>query len=119
MLRKILADKIELEPVGSGRQRGYKFRGALSLEKLIAGEAMNSTSDCGGPNGLRTRVYSRSRFRQAFHLTPYRLAHEDSRRLEHASKSALQKQDTTSHGAGRFQASLTGGDAKAICFVGH
>jgi site-specific DNA recombinase len=55
MLRKILADKIELEPVGAGRQRGYKFRGALSLEKLIAGEAMNNTSDCGGPNGIRTR----------------------------------------------------------------
>jgi hypothetical protein len=56
MLRKILADKIELEPVGSGRQRGYKFRGSLSLEKLIAGEAMNNTSDYGGPNGIRTRV---------------------------------------------------------------
>ena len=56
MLRKILADKIELDPVGPGRQRGYKFRGALSLEKLIAGEAMNNTSDCGGPNGIRTRV---------------------------------------------------------------
>jgi site-specific DNA recombinase len=52
MLRKILADKIELEPVGSGRQRGYKFRGALSLERLIAGEAMNNTSDYGGPNGI-------------------------------------------------------------------
>jgi chromosome segregation ATPase len=52
MLQKILADKIELEPVGSGRQRGYKFRGALSLEKLIAGEAMNNTSDYGGPNGI-------------------------------------------------------------------
>ena len=52
MLRKVLADKIELEPVGSGRQRGYKFRGALSLERLIAGEAMNNTSDCGGPNGI-------------------------------------------------------------------
>ena len=52
-MRKILADKIELEPVGSGRQRGYKFRGNLSLEKLIAGEAMNNTSDYGGPNGIR------------------------------------------------------------------
>jgi hypothetical protein len=52
MLRKILADKIELEPVGSGRQRGYKFRGALSLERLIAGEAMNNTSDCGAPTGF-------------------------------------------------------------------
>jgi site-specific DNA recombinase len=56
MLRKVLADKIELEPVGSGRQRGYKFRGALSLERLIAGEATNNTSDYGGPNGIRTRV---------------------------------------------------------------
>ena len=54
MLRKVFADKIELEPIGSGRQRGYKLRGALSLEKLIAGEAMNNTSDCGGPDGNRT-----------------------------------------------------------------
>jgi hypothetical protein len=56
MLRKILADKIELEPVGAGRQRGYKFRCALSLEKLIVGEAMNNTSDCGGPNGIPTSL---------------------------------------------------------------
>jgi site-specific DNA recombinase len=66
MLRKILADKIELEPVGSGRQRGYKFRGNLSIEKLIAGEAMNNTSDYGGPNGIRTRVSAlRGRYRHS------------------------------------------------------
>jgi site-specific DNA recombinase len=53
MLRKVLADKIDLEPVGFGKQRGYKFRGALSLERLIEGVAMNNTSDCGGPNGIR------------------------------------------------------------------
>jgi hypothetical protein len=47
---------VELEPVGSGRQRGYKFRGNLSLERFIAGKAMNDTSGCGGPNGIRTRV---------------------------------------------------------------
>jgi len=29
-------NKVEPEPVGSGRQRGYKFRGNLSLERLIA-----------------------------------------------------------------------------------
>ena len=63
MLRKILADKIELEPVGSGRQRGYKFRGALSLERLIAGEAMNNTSDCGAPTGFEPVIESRPRFR--------------------------------------------------------
>ena len=60
MLRKILADKIELEPVGSGRHRGYKFRGNLSLEKLIAGEAMNNTSDCGGPNGTQSNLHDSS-----------------------------------------------------------
>jgi len=56
MLRKILADKIDLEPVGSGRQRGYRFRGNLSLEKLIAGEAMHNTSVSGGPNGTRSNL---------------------------------------------------------------
>lgn len=40
MLRKLLADKIELEPVGQGRQRGYRFRGALAIERLIGGEAL-------------------------------------------------------------------------------
>ena len=58
MLRKILAGKIELEPVGSGRQRGYKFRGNLSLEKLIEGDAMNNTSDYGGPNGTRSNLHN-------------------------------------------------------------
>jgi hypothetical protein len=27
-------------PVGSGRQRGYRFRGALTIERLIGGEAI-------------------------------------------------------------------------------
>jgi hypothetical protein len=36
MLRKILADKIELEPVGSGGNRLY-VPWCPSLEKLIAG----------------------------------------------------------------------------------
>ena len=54
MLRKILAAKIALEPVGAGRQRGYNFRGTLSLERLIEGEAMSNTSDGGGPNGIRS-----------------------------------------------------------------
>jgi len=61
MLRKLLADKIELEPVGQGRERGYKFRGALTVDRLIAGDTLakpetNNTSDGGGPNGIRTRV---------------------------------------------------------------
>jgi hypothetical protein len=59
MLRKLLADKIELEPVGQGRKRGYKFRGALTVDRLIAGDTfaqgeINNTSDGRGPNGTRT-----------------------------------------------------------------
>jgi len=58
MLRKLLADKIELEPIGSGRERDYKFRGALTVERLIGGTALlgNNTPVHGGPNGIRTRV---------------------------------------------------------------
>jgi hypothetical protein len=39
MLRKVLADKIDLEPVGSGRQRRYKFRGALHRRSARNGES--------------------------------------------------------------------------------
>src|SRR5262245_63873146 len=51
-----------LEPVGRGRERGYKFRGALTVDRLIAGDTLakpeiNNTSDGGGPNGIRTRVF--------------------------------------------------------------
>src|SRR5262249_6718578 len=58
MLRKLLADKIELEPVGQGRRRGYNFRGALTVDRLIGGDTfgqgeINNTSDGGGPNGIR------------------------------------------------------------------
>jgi len=57
LLRKLLADKIELEPVGHGRERGYKFRGALTVDRLIAGDTLakpeiNNTSDGGGPKGI-------------------------------------------------------------------
>jgi hypothetical protein len=58
MLRKILAGKIELEPVGSGLDRGYKFRGALTVDTLIGGAAFLGENKpvSGGPNGIRTRV---------------------------------------------------------------
>lgn len=52
MLRKVLADKIELEPVGSGRQRGYRFRGALATERLIGGEAFQTSLSVVAPRGL-------------------------------------------------------------------
>src|SRR5262249_28995781 len=52
MLRKILADKIELEPVGSGRQRGYRFRGALALDRLIGGEALQTSLSIVAPRGF-------------------------------------------------------------------
>ena len=64
MIRKLLADNIELESVGRGRRRGYKFLGALTVDRLIGGDtfadaaisafadmAIRNTSDGGGPNG--------------------------------------------------------------------
>jgi len=43
MLRKLLAGKIELEPVGSAgkKDRGYRFRGTLTVDRLLVGEAIN------------------------------------------------------------------------------
>jgi hypothetical protein len=56
MLRKILADKIEMQPVGSRRQRGYRFRGALTIERLIGGEAFQTSLAGVAPNGIRAVV---------------------------------------------------------------
>ena len=52
MLRKILADKITLEAVGAGRQRGYRFRGALAIERLIGGEAFQTSLSMVAPTGF-------------------------------------------------------------------
>ncbi len=52
MLRKILADKIELGPVGQDHQRGYRFRGALALERLIGGEALQTSLSMVAPTGF-------------------------------------------------------------------
>jgi hypothetical protein len=58
MPRKLLAgSKIEMEGFGEGRERGYKFRGELTIGKLISGAATN-TSHWRGPNGIRTRVHT-------------------------------------------------------------
>ena len=40
-----------MEGFGEGRERGYKFRGELSIGKLITGAATN-TSHWRGPNGI-------------------------------------------------------------------
>jgi hypothetical protein len=65
LLRALLHDKIELEPQGRGRQRGYRFRGALTIGRLIAGTTCltENTSELGGPNGIRTRFSVTSRVR--------------------------------------------------------
>src|SRR5262249_2269306 len=57
-LRALLAGRIELEPFGRGRHRGYRFRGELTIDRIISGTASLSdkTSERGGPNGIRTRV---------------------------------------------------------------
>lgn len=53
VLRALLHAKIELEPMGRGRQRGYRFRGELSIGRFIAGTVSRAqnTSERGGPNG--------------------------------------------------------------------
>jgi site-specific DNA recombinase len=52
MLRKLLVNKIELEPVGRGRERGYRFRGNLCIERLIGGEALQTSLSMVAPTGF-------------------------------------------------------------------
>jgi DNA invertase Pin-like site-specific DNA recombinase len=52
MLRKLLTEKIDLEPVGSGRARGYKFRGSLAVDRLISGEAIGTHLTVVAPTGF-------------------------------------------------------------------
>ena len=52
MLRAILADKIQLEPVGSGRQHGYRFRGALAIDRLIGSEVLQTSLSMVAPTGF-------------------------------------------------------------------
>jgi hypothetical protein len=67
MLRKLLAgSKIEREGFGEGRERGYRFRGELSIGRLITGAATN-TSHWRGPNGKRPCVEARNRRLRAAH----------------------------------------------------
>ena len=51
MLRKLLTDKIDLEPIGSGRDRGYKFRGSLAIDRLISGETIGTHLTVVAPTG--------------------------------------------------------------------
>jgi hypothetical protein len=61
MLRKLLTDKIDLEPVGSGRGRGYKFRGSLAIDRLISGDAIGTHLAVVAPTGFaRIRAVSPS-----------------------------------------------------------
>jgi hypothetical protein len=57
MLRKLLVEPITLEPVGEKgkKNRGYKFWGTLTIERLIEGEA-----------GSRTAVVTPAGFEPAF-----------------------------------------------------
>ena len=66
MLRKLLADKLAVEPVGKKgkKDRGYTFRGALVLDKLIAGEAFQTRTEVVAPTGFEPVFWSRPRFRQ-------------------------------------------------------
>jgi hypothetical protein len=52
MLRKLLTDKIDLEPVGSGRDRGYKFRGTLAIDRLIGGDTIGTHLTVVAPTGF-------------------------------------------------------------------
>jgi hypothetical protein len=40
MLRKLLTGKIKMDPIAEAGRRGYRFRGNLSIGRLLSGEAL-------------------------------------------------------------------------------
>jgi hypothetical protein len=40
MLRKLIWGTIQMEPIAEGRRRGYRFRGAIRIDRLLTGEAL-------------------------------------------------------------------------------
>jgi hypothetical protein len=46
--------------VGRGRERGYRFRGALCIERLIGGEALQTSLSMVAPTGFEP-VFPRRR----------------------------------------------------------
>jgi hypothetical protein len=53
--RKLVPDRITLEPFEEKCERGYRFTGGGTYERLIAFATFG-----GGPKGLRSPVHSRS-----------------------------------------------------------
>jgi len=63
-LRTLLVDRFDCTPVLVAGTRGYAFTGDGTFGGLLAASTWPTTF--GGPNGIRTRVSVRSRFRQVF-----------------------------------------------------
>ena len=86
VLRALLVDRLTFTPIGAAGIRGYRFVGQAAYGGLLAGTAWPTTD--GGPNGIRTRVWSRSRFRQHYHVLFSRRPSRKVTRLKHAERTS-------------------------------
>jgi Arc/MetJ family transcription regulator len=59
MLRKLLVDKLEIEPVADGACRGYRFKGELTIERLLSGEALELVSSWWPQREAPARLFMR------------------------------------------------------------
>jgi hypothetical protein len=97
LLRAVLVGRFVFTPVprppdlpprkGPGRKPGliYELKGEATLSGLI-----DFCKFGGGPNGIRTRVWSRSRFRQTFPLSSPLSQWSNGTGLKHAARRATQ-----------------------------
>jgi len=51
MLRRVLVGKIEMKPVVDAGRRGYRFTGALSVERFLTGIALDTRAMVVAPTG--------------------------------------------------------------------
>jgi hypothetical protein len=82
VLRGLLVERLTFMPIGVGRLRGYRFIGHGSYGGLLAGTTWPTT--IGGPNGIRTRIWSRLRFRQQSRIVLSDKSPSMVTRLKHA-----------------------------------
>ena len=85
LLQRVLnGRRVACEPFREPGRRGYRFRATGSY----AGVLSNSNDMC-GPNGIRTRVWSRSRFRPQSHIALGDKSPSRVTRLKHAVSGCL------------------------------
>src|SRR5262249_11198776 len=97
VLRRVLVGKIEMKPVVDAGRRGYRFTGALSVERVLTGIALDTRAMVVAPTGFEPVFQSRPRFRQQDHRLRDAGTAQKRTRLKHATRESLPRSSFRDH----------------------